>query len=78
MQAPPTPATLLGPGSSGADVRAWQQQMARRGWRIQVDGVFGPQSARVARQFQRNKGLLVDGLVGRQTWAAAWRLPVVR
>ena len=75
---PPLPDAVLGRGSTGADVRVWQAQMARRGWRIQVDGVFGPESARVARRFQHNKGLLVDGLVGRQTWAAAWRLPVIR
>jgi peptidoglycan hydrolase-like protein with peptidoglycan-binding domain len=59
-------------------VRAWQQQMARRTWRIRVDGIFGPESQRVARQFQRIKGLRVDGLVGPQTWDASWRLPVVR
>jgi peptidoglycan hydrolase-like protein with peptidoglycan-binding domain len=52
--------------------------MAWRGWRLAVDGVFGPRSARVARRFQREKGLIVDGLVGPQTWAAAWRLPVTR
>jgi peptidoglycan hydrolase-like protein with peptidoglycan-binding domain len=71
------PSAVLGRGSAGPDVRAWQAQMARRGWRIQVDGVFGPASERVARQFQHNKRLRVDGLVGPRTWAAAWRLPVV-
>jgi peptidoglycan hydrolase-like protein with peptidoglycan-binding domain len=75
---PAGPDALLTRGSAGADVRAWQAQMARRGWRIRVDGLFGPESERVARGFQRNKGLLVDGVVGRQTWAAAWRLPVIR
>jgi hypothetical protein len=73
---PPVPAVVLRRGSSGADVRAWQQQMARRTWRIRVDGLFGPESERVARTFQQHKGLRVDGVVGRQTWAAAWRLPV--
>jgi peptidoglycan hydrolase-like protein with peptidoglycan-binding domain len=43
-----------------------------------VDGLVGPQSERVARQFQRHKGLRVDGVVGPATWEAAWRLPVVR
>jgi peptidoglycan hydrolase-like protein with peptidoglycan-binding domain len=52
--------------------------MAFRGWRIGVDGVYGRHSEAVARRFQRNKGLLVDGIVGRQTWTAAWRLPVRR
>jgi hypothetical protein len=73
---PPVPGVVLRRGSTGADVRAWQQQMARRTWRIRVDGIFGPESERVARTFQRNKGLRIDGVVGHETWAAAWRLPV--
>jgi peptidoglycan hydrolase-like protein with peptidoglycan-binding domain len=72
------PAQLLARGSSGQEVRAWQRQMAARGWRIRVDGVFGPETERVATRFQRNKGLRVDGLVGLETWRAAWRLPVRR
>jgi peptidoglycan hydrolase-like protein with peptidoglycan-binding domain len=75
---PAAPGAILARGSSGTDVRLWQTQMARRTWRIRIDGIFGPQTASVARRFQREKGLRVDGLVGPQTWAAAWRLPVTR
>jgi peptidoglycan hydrolase-like protein with peptidoglycan-binding domain len=75
---PAAPPAVLGRGSVGADVRTWQQQMSRRGWRIAVDGIFGPQTQSVARRFQREKGLRPDGLVGRRTWAAAWRRPVTR
>ena len=74
---PAAPRLVLGPGSTGADVRAWQGQMARRHWQIEVDGIFGPQTERVARRFQRIKGLQIDGLVGRETWDAAWTRPVV-
>jgi hypothetical protein len=73
---PAAPAAVLGRGSIGEDVRTWQRQMARRTWHIAADGVFGRQSASVARRFQAEKGLRVDGLVGRQTWQASWRLPV--
>jgi peptidoglycan hydrolase-like protein with peptidoglycan-binding domain len=69
---------VLGRGSTGDDVRRWQEQMARRSWIIRVDGIFGPETASVARRFQREKGLRVDGLVGSHTWWAAWRLPVTR
>lgn len=58
------------------DVRVWQQRMAQRGWRIGVDQVFGPQSEQVARAFQAEKRLRVDGLVGPVTWTAAWTAPV--
>lgn len=55
---------------------AWQQRMRDRGWQITVDGLYGPQTASVARAFQAQKGLTVDGLIGPITWAAAWTAPV--
>lgn len=59
-----------------AGIRQWQKKMKDRGWTIGVDGIFGPQSQKVARQFQKEKGLGVDGLVGRETWDATWEAPV--
>ncbi len=53
-------------------VAQWQKQMQQRGWTITVDGLYGPQSDRVARAFQREKGLTADGIVGKQTWQAAF------
>jgi peptidoglycan hydrolase-like protein with peptidoglycan-binding domain len=41
-----------------------------------VDDQFGPESARVCRSFQQEKGLGVDGVVGPETWAAAWTTPI--
>ena len=61
---------------SQAGVRPWQQKMWERGWTISVDGVFGQQSANVAKAFQRNKGLASDGKVGPVTWKASWETPV--
>lgn len=58
------------------DLRRWQQRMADRGWQINPDGYYGPQTRGVAEAFQREKGLHVDGLIGPVTWAAAWTLPV--
>jgi hypothetical protein len=63
-------------GVDSTNVRTWQQQMAHRGWAISVDGDFGDQSYSVARSFQSEKGLTVDGLVGSQTWATSWTAPV--
>ncbi len=53
-------------------VAQWQAQMQRRGWSIEVDGLYGPQSERVASAFQLEKGLIADGIVGPQTWQAAF------
>lgn len=63
-------------GVDQQNVRTWQQQMANRGWSIGVDGMFGPSSSSIASQFQQEKGLNVDGLVGPQTWSASWTSPV--
>lgn len=76
---PPWPGRYLmvqRPLMSGEDVRQWQQQMANRGWRISVDGVFGEQSRKVCVDFQVEKGLAVDGVVGPTTWAKAWTAPI--
>jgi len=76
--APPWPGRYLRypPIMRGEDVRTWQARMRQRGWRIDVDGAYGPQSRQVCLAFQREKGLAVDGIVGPQTWAAAWTAPI--
>lgn len=55
-------------------LKMWQQRMKDRGWSGigAVDGRFGPATEKVVRQFQKSKGLGVDGKIGPGTWAAAW------
>ena len=55
-----------------AAIRTWQRRMKDRGWSITPDGFYGPATERVTRQFQAEKGLIVDGIIGPATWAAAW------
>lgn len=57
-------------------LRRWQQRMRERGWQITPDGTYGPQTRNVALAFQREKRLAADGLIGPQTWAAAWTAPI--
>ncbi|MCT2056835.1 N-acetylmuramoyl-L-alanine amidase [Dermabacter hominis] len=57
----------------------WQARMQARGWNIGKDGAdgrYGNDTERVVRQFQKNKGLAVDGKIGPATWRAAFELPV--
>jgi hypothetical protein len=76
--APPWPGRYLKypPLMQGSDVHTWQAQMRARGWTIGIDGQYGPQSKDVCTQFQREKGLGVDGIVGPQTWNATWTSPI--
>jgi cell wall-associated NlpC family hydrolase len=64
------------PRIRGRDVQVWQRRMLARGWRIPANGVYGPNSERICRKFQQEKGLLVDGIVGPDTWRAAWLAPI--
>lgn len=58
-------------------LRMWQAQMRNRGWKIDVDGLYGNGTATVAKQFQQEKNLRpVDGLIGIDTWNAAWTMRV--
>lgn len=57
------------------DLRAWQSRMISRGWsfgKYGADGYYGDATAKVAREFQAEKHLSVDGLIGNDTWSAAW------
>lgn len=62
--------------SHRSDLARWQRRMRQRGWSIGVDGLYGPETKRIARAFQKEKGLGVDGLIGPETWAAAWTYEV--
>ncbi|GAA5076735.1 hypothetical protein HNP84_007315 [Thermocatellispora tengchongensis] len=60
------------PMMHGEDVETWQERMARRGWTIDVDGWYGPQSRTVCKGYQRATGLPVTGRVDRATWNMTW------
>lgn len=52
-----------------SDIKALQFLLRNRGfYRAEVDGKFGELTKKAVRDFQRSKGLKVDGRVGSQTW----------
>lgn len=57
-------------------IKQFQRKLKSRGWSISVDGIYGPNTRKVVTQFQREKKLTVDGVVGERTWAAIWSRPV--
>jgi hypothetical protein len=84
--APMTPPPFLHKQLSVADqdtfrigVHMWQDRMAKRGWKITVDGYFGPQSSAIAKRFAAEKRIHLTALPGevdKGVWDAAWSLPV--
>ena len=75
--------------SARADARvlAWQAKMRDRGWRVRLDGEFEDRAASVLRDFQTEtasggwcdscgRRITIDGVLGPQSWEAAWTAPV--
>ncbi len=72
---PPPPPTNLCPtlslGSTGAAVINLQTRLKSAGFDPgPIDGIFGPKTRAAVIAFQTSKNLVVDGIVGVQTWTA--------
>ena len=61
--------TLLRKGSTGSLVKQMQQALLQLGMQLVVDGVFGPQTEKIVRLFQRIQRLDIDGVAGSITLA---------
>lgn len=62
--------SLLQIGSTGLEVVTAQKLLTEAGFSIEADGVFGSETDKATRKFQKSKGLDVDGKIGNDTWAA--------
>lgn len=60
-------AELGQPLLQGNDVRQVQEALINAGFQLKVDGFFGEETDKAVRQFQQQKGLTVDGIVGADT-----------
>lgn len=72
---------LIRKGERGERVLGVQAKLAALGYSIPPDeraGIFGQGTHDAIREFQQARGLIIDGLVGSQTWRelveASWRL----
>ncbi|NEP07521.1 MAG: peptidoglycan-binding protein [Okeania sp. SIO2G4] len=62
---------VLRNGSNGYDVTLIQRLLNNAGYGSLVeDGIFGVSTDTAVKQFQQDRNLIVDGIVGSQTWAA--------
>jgi hypothetical protein len=64
------------PVMTGTDVTMWKHRMLVRGWKTLATGGYDQAAATMCEAFQTEKGLTVDGVVGRDTWNAAWTTPI--
>lgn len=73
--------TLTTPLSYGQDILTWQKQMISIGWNLGPtgpsgkgdDSYFGKLCYEKLKDFQASKGLQVDGILGPDSWNAAFR-----
>ncbi len=62
---------LLQLGSSGPSVKKLQSMLVAACFNPgKIDGIFGPLTRSAVLAFQKSKGLVQDGIVGRKTWTA--------
>lgn len=65
----PTTFPILSKGSTGDDVKHLQSRLNYiYGSELEIDGIFGEKTEAVLKKFQRDYGLVVDGIAGSQTW----------
>lgn len=71
VPAPKRTLSTIRQGSRGELVRYAQQKLYSKlyGEVGTADGVFGAKTANAVRAFQRENGLVVDGIIGPRTWA---------
>ncbi len=60
--------SILKLGSRGPLVEKLQEELKRRGYYVEVDGVFGIETESAVMKFQGSNHLNVDGIVGGITW----------
>lgn len=60
-------------GNSGLAVRALQRLLIAKGYAIRVDGNFGALTETAVKAFQDQRNLVVDGVVGPNTWYSLTR-----
>lgn len=65
------PVAIVGAKSDAKDIKLIQTKLKRWGYYFgSVDGIYGPKTKTAVKKFQKNNGLVVDGIVGNKTLAA--------
>jgi peptidoglycan hydrolase-like protein with peptidoglycan-binding domain len=62
-------------GDTGAGVKQIQNALVAHGFKVAVDGSFGPKTEQAVKDFQAKNGLKQDGIVGPATWGKLQAAP---
>lgn len=68
--------TLTSPLQRGPEIKEWQEQMIENGYDLGsagADGIFGRKSHEALIQFQIDRNLHPDGILGPITWDETWK-----
>ena len=60
-------------GEKNAAIKAFQNEMHKRGYFPAGTGEYGPKTLAMVKQLQRLNGLPARGYIGPKTWALAWK-----
>lgn len=70
---PPSSMPVLKRGSKGDWVVIAQGRLVVAGYPLDVDGIFGPKTEETVKQFQMDRHLTIDGIIGKNTWSALYK-----
>lgn len=62
--------TIFSTGATGTNISDLQTNLKNHGLKLSADGIYGPETNKRVRQFQKEKGLAVDGIAGPDTLGA--------
>lgn len=57
-------------GDTGSSVTSMQSLLVEHGYKTSIDGVFGADTEKKLKSFQKDSALQADGICGANTWAA--------
>lgn len=55
-------------GAKGGITKLIQERLVSVGFNLTLDGIFGENTKKAVKVFQKNRGLTQDGIVGKNTW----------
>lgn len=63
--------TMVAYGSQGSTVKKLQNELNKRGYQLDEDGIFGKKTQSAVRDYQKKYGLtMIDGIAGDETWGS--------